>query len=178
MAYREQPLEMHHIEIAVATLPAPTVVGSGVAAGIIAGIVMAVWAMTTSAITGAGFWIVPQLIAGMFYGPLTLVRGATTVVIGTLIHVVVSAGFGALFALMVGWRAGADGRMLAWGLAYGLAIWLVMSFGVLPLVNPTMSARVALTPVNWFFEHLLFGVVLAFFFEQMRATRLRRPAFP
>ena len=178
MAYREQPLERHQIEIAVATLPAPTVVGSGVAAGIIAGIVMAIWAMATSAITGAGFWIVPQLIAGMFYGPLTLVRGATTVVIGTLVHVVVSAGLGALFALMVGWRPGADGRMLAWGFVYGLAIWLVMSFGVLPLVNPTMSARVALTPVNWIFQHFLFGLVLAFCFDQMRATRLRRPALP
>jgi len=178
MASRERALEAYRIEIAVATLPAPTVVGSGVTAGIIAGIVMLVWAMATSVVSGLGVWIMPQMIAGMFYGPLTFVRGATTVLAGTLIHLVVSGALGVLFALMVGWRPAREGQMIAWGVAYGLAIWLVRSFGVLPLLNPTMSARVALVPVDWLFQHFLYGVVLAFCFDRRREARLRRPALP
>ena len=174
MAYRER-VEATRIEIAVASIPGPTMASAGAVAGIVAGVVMAGWAMLFSAYTAAGFWLPPQLIAATVFGPVAMVRGMEAVLIGVLLHVVVSAGFGILFALMTGWRPLGGGELIVAGLAYGAAIWAVMTFGILPLVNPTMSARVALEPANWLFQHLLFGALLALLAPLRRSFTPVRP---
>jgi len=43
------------------------------------------------------------------------------------------------------------------GIAVSIAMWLAMDLLVLPYENPTMSARVALMPLQYFGAHLLYG---------------------
>ena len=44
------------------------------------------------------------------------------------------------------------------GSAFGIAIWVVRTFGGLPLLNPIMRGRVVMMPVAWFIAHLGFGM--------------------
>jgi hypothetical protein len=44
------------------------------------------------------------------------------------------------------------------GVAFGVAIWAVMTFGGLPLLNPMMRERVAMMPAIWFVAHVAFGM--------------------
>ena len=49
--------------------------------------------------------------------------------------------------------------MLA-GIAVGIVIWVAMELVVLPYMDPTMAARIALMPMAYFIAHLLFGIGL------------------
>ena len=46
------------------------------------------------------------------------------------------------------------------GSAFGIAIWVGMTFAGLPLLNPIMRERVVMMRVAWFIAHLGFGMGL------------------
>jgi hypothetical protein len=46
------------------------------------------------------------------------------------------------------------------GIVVGIAIWVAMNLYVLPFMDPTMAARVALMPMAYFIAHVLFGIGL------------------
>src|SRR5438128_12307130 len=77
------------------------VIKAGAVAGIIGGVLMAVWGMFATLAHGLGPFAVPQLIGASFRGPEALLQGPVTVVIGVAIHLVTSALFGVLFATLV-----------------------------------------------------------------------------
>jgi hypothetical protein len=136
------------------------VVAAGAATGLLAGVFMALVAMVKSAILELGVWLPMKQIAAVFWGVEALIGGAGAAAVGALIHLAVSAAWGILFAAMVGPRT-RGGTALAFGLAYGALVWMVMAFFVLPLVNPVMSARTELITFPFFLYHLIFGAVLA-----------------
>ena len=47
------------------------------------------------------------------------------------------------------------------GIAIAVAVWVAMDLIVLPCMNPTMAARIALMPLAYFIAHLLYGFGLA-----------------
>ena len=62
-----------------------------------------------------------------------------------------------IFAWIAGRRLPAPPALMA-GAAFGVAIWAVMTFGGLPILDPMMRERVAMMPVAWFIAHVAFGM--------------------
>lgn len=131
---------------------------AGALAGLISGAVMALIMMTRSLTQNGDFWLAMNQIAAMVYGPDALLGGTATLV-GILIHFAVAAGWGLLFGLIAS-RISNTGAFWA-GLIFGAAVWAIMTFAVLPLVNNIMRERVDLIPGWWFAYHLIYGAVLS-----------------
>ncbi len=133
-------------------------VSAGAFAGILAGTAMAMISMMMSMTTGQGFWMPMKKISVTLLGPSVLQDPSfqmMPVIVGVIIHFITSMAFGMLFALWGGrWSYG---PAIGWGAAYGLAIWIVMHFLVLPVVNPVMAQM----PVPQFaILHVIFGGTL------------------
>lgn len=148
----------------------------GAVTGMLAGVLMAMYAMVHGAMVGIGFWTPVTLIAASLMGLNALVSGVSATALGIVMHMAVSAGFGILFVFLLPRNTGA-GAALAAGVGFAVGVWALMTFVALPLVNPVMSARVALMPMSWFINHLFFGagLGLAPFFLRMSSPR-RLPA--
>src|SRR6266542_2991858 len=149
-----------------ATRPAallPDVVGLGGAlAGLGGGLAMAVVAAIIATSMGQDIWQEAKQIAAIVYGPAALAQpgfDAGPVLVGSLIHLVVSALLGALFGILTRrvLRLTSDfwTPVLA-GLIYGMLIWLVAYFVVLPLLNP---ALLDLYAPAFIVQHLVYGMV-------------------
>lgn len=132
----------------------------GAIAGIIAGLALGAFAMMYAAIMGMGFWAPLKMIAATLFGDPALIGGVGVIMTGLIIHMMVSAVFGIIFAALLPRGAGGGTALLA-GVAYGFAIWAVMTYLVLPWANATMYPRVQMLMGSFIFEHLLFGAVLA-----------------
>jgi hypothetical protein len=135
---------------------AKEIIGAGVVAGIIGGMLMAMIMMMATAAGGMGLFAPLRLIAAMFYGKDAMTAGGPLLV-GLMVHMMNSMVFGVLFAWIVGRRLAAFPALMA-GVTFGVAIWAVMTFGGLPMLNPMMRERVAMMPVAWFVAHLAFGM--------------------
>jgi hypothetical protein len=140
---------------------------AGALAGLGAGTVMWLCLMCWTASRGQGFWPPLQLVAGTFLGVSAVLGGAAAGVLGAALHLLASAFWGLLFGALV--DPYARPRQVVWGgLLYGAAVWLVMSFSVLPVLDPVMGERMALMPGAWFACHLVYGACLTI------TPRLRR----
>jgi hypothetical protein len=132
----------------------------GIVAGITGAIVMAMWSMGYAAAQGLGFFLPMRLIAATFFGVEALVGGAGVLLAGMMLHFVTASAWGVLFALLLPRRAGYGLSLLA-GLIYGAVVVLaVMTYGILPLLDPIMRERVELTMFSWIVTHVIYGVVL------------------
>jgi hypothetical protein len=133
---------------------------AGAAAGVAGGVAMAIWSMAYAAAVGLGAMMPLKLIGSTFRGADALVGGTGTVLWGLGVHVATAAVFGMLFSMRVPRAASVAGTFVG-GVAYALGLLLVMTFVVMPAVDPTMFPRVALIPGAWFVGHVLFGAALA-----------------
>ena len=131
----------------------------GIVAGIIAGVVMAMFSMGYAGMMGMGFLTPLRLLAGPLYGVDALIGGAGVLLVGLMVHMMVSAMYGVIFAALVGRRT-SGGAAAGWGLLYGAVVWAVMRYGVVPITDSTMNDRIPVMAGAFFFEHLLFGIVL------------------
>jgi uncharacterized membrane protein YagU involved in acid resistance len=132
--------------------------GAGALAGLIAGIVMAIISMIVAASMGAGATMPLRGIAAALFGVDALVGGMGILVVGLMIHLAFSVVAGLVFAGIVGNVR--TGVAFAAGIVWGIIIWAVNTFGILPATNPTMSARSAMMPGWWFVFHLIYGGML------------------
>src|SRR5262245_37152337 len=109
---------------------------AGVEAGVLGGLFMMAWLATLSLLQGRSIWSIPNLLASTFYGEAALRRGFRwTTLSGVALHVIVSAVAGLLFGLAVSGIAN-RGRVMALGVAAGVA-WYFLSLGVFwKYVNP------------------------------------------
>ncbi len=133
--------------------------GAGIVAGLVAGVVMALVAMIRAGTLGLGFWLPMKLVAALFWGVEALIGGGGVVVVGILIHLTVAGVAGLLFGLVLGNRLNAGGALVM-GAIYGVAIWALTTWGVLPVLNPVMLDRQMVAPGWWFGYHLIFGATL------------------
>ncbi|MBK7857172.1 MAG: hypothetical protein IPJ65_00855 [Archangiaceae bacterium] len=138
---------------------APEILKAGAVSGLAGGVLMAVWAMFATLALGLGPFAVPQLIGATFRGPEALLQGPTTIVIGVVLHLLVSAFFGTLFSMLVR-RDTPRGIAALAGVAFSLGVFVLMTFVVMPVVNPVMSSRVAMMIGTVLVMHVLYGVAL------------------
>ncbi len=143
---------------------------AGVMAGLIAGVAMALYLMIDAAVAGVGAWLPLRLVAGSFQGVRALISGPGTILVGLLLHLLISALFGGIFAVLLGNR-NPGVITIVYGWAYAMAILLLMTFIVLPRIDMTMASRVRVIPIEWLMAHLVFGTAVAL----TPLVHLRRP---
>src|SRR5258708_36661215 len=73
---------------------------AGIVSGLVGGVLMAAWAMLATAAQGLGLFAIPQLIGAAFRGPEALLQGPGVIVWGVVLHLIMSAAFGILFATL------------------------------------------------------------------------------
>jgi hypothetical protein len=103
-----------------------------------------------------------RLISTEIVGPMAMQTGEVSVGLGIAIHVVQSALFGMLFALVVP-SLKSNGMIALAGTAYGLALFLV-NFVILAQVVPQFRAFQNTNYPFEFFAHIVYGTLLSFFF--------------
>jgi hypothetical protein len=130
---------------------------AGALAGILGGLLMAVWGAFATAAKSLGWLAVPQMIGATFMSPDALLHPIALAVWGTVLHLLVSAAWGILFASLVRRETPPLASLIA-GLAYAIGIFLLMAFVVVPVTNQVMADRTPMMLGNLFIMHLLFGV--------------------
>ncbi|MHB1846089.1 MAG: hypothetical protein ACYCWW_14785 [Deltaproteobacteria bacterium] len=152
------------------------VVEAGILAGIIGGLLMAMWAMVSAAVQGMSFLAPIKLIGATFVGPSALGGSVGILVWGLMLHLTVSAMWGILFASILR-RETRGGTALLAGVAYGFVILLLMTWVVVPFTNQVMHDRIPMMWGSWIIEHVFFGVGVAlapYFRRQFSEGELRR----
>jgi hypothetical protein len=132
----------------------------GITAGIIGSILMLGFMMTYAGVTGAGLTMPLKALGAFVYGVEALVAGPAAMMVGALIQIACLIVLGILFALAIS-RGTSTVAALFGGIVIGVAVWVAMDLFVLPWMNPTMAARIALMPLAYFIAHLLYGFGLA-----------------
>ena len=115
--------------------------------------------MAYSRAIGAGVTMPLKALGALVYGVEALVAGSMAMLAGAGIQLGFSIILGILFALFMSRRTSIIAALFA-GIAIGIAIWVAMELVVLPYMNPTMAARIALMPLAYFVAHLLYGIGL------------------
>jgi hypothetical protein len=147
-------------------------VASGAWAGSIAALGMALLLVAQSTIAGLGFWLPIQLHSAIFFGSTAILGGAGPTLVGIGLHVVIAMALGIVFSLLLPSRTMTANAVRA-GVAYGFLLWIVSTYIAMPLLNPVMSDRMALTPALWFFACIFYGALLGTIPAIRRAYRNR-----
>jgi hypothetical protein len=130
---------------------------AGAVGGIVAASAMLLFATIVSAMEGTGVLGPVMVIGATFLGESAMAQPIASSMLGLVTHVLMGAAFGMPFALVTR-RIASSPLLLGAGVAYGAGIFLVMTYLVLPLVNPIMAATIE--PGWWFLYHLAFGLLL------------------
>lgn len=129
--------------------------------------------MIIALLQGMGAWTPVQLITVTWYGPAAMMHATVGVIMAGLItHMMMGAVLGVIFAMalrVLGLPSGAV--RLAWGVLFGLIVWVVNQFLLLAIVDPMMASH--MTPWAFAMGHAVFGLVLAAFLLGARRTSQR-----
>jgi hypothetical protein len=140
--------------------------------GVVAGMLMAMGAMVVAAFAGNGFWAPPRAITGMVFGEEHAGGSFAVgpVVVGMMLHMMLSATFGSVYALAVGLatRALAGGPQLVAGMAWGLVLWLMNTIVIAPHLPGGELMTAAMPAWTWVAGHLLFGGALGLLYAAWR----------
>lgn len=131
-------------------------------AGLVASVAMAMVEMLYEGMFGAGFWSAPVFIAATVLRSvqsvaLPVVFSATPVALGLIGHMMNSMVLGVVFALLLGKQSVSRIVSMTVGVAYGLSVFVLMWFVVLPLIDPVM---LNLNPYVFAMAHVVWGAVL------------------
>jgi hypothetical protein len=132
---------------------------AGIADGTLSAILMMGFMTAYSSVTGAGVTMPLKMLGALVYGVEALVAGSMAILTGAGILLGFSVVLGILFALFTSRRTSILGALFV-GIGVGIIIWAAMELVVLPCMNPTMAARIALMPAAYFIAHLLYGTGL------------------
>src|SRR5689334_14793367 len=128
-------------------------------AGVVAGIFLTILMTVMSAASGRDIWYGMKGASAPFFGTQAMQPGfdAGPVVIGLVCHFLISAGWGALFAILVeGWNRSATALT---GVLWGFVVWIGMYYVVLPIVG--LSSMQNDAPVARAIAfHLIFSIAM------------------
>jgi hypothetical protein len=152
--------------------PLPNIIGlAGALAGLGGGLAMALIGMLLAHALDQDRWLQMKVIASPVLGSVVAAEPgfvAGPIMLGALIHVLVAALLGALFEMLMRRiaRLPADyGIPELDGLAYGLLIWLIAFFIVIPAVSPLMLQIFAPALL---IQHLSYGAVTGLLYSMLR----------
>lgn len=149
----------------------------GVVAGIAGGIVISLVMVTTALATAQDVWPVLKGAGAPVLGDRATAPGfdAIAVVLGVAIHFAVSIAWGVVFAAL--FFGLSRGTTLVAGAVWGVVVWLVMAFVVLPLIGLGELGRGGPIAVA-VLEHVLFGFAVGLGFAPYQRPRVVTVAAP
>ncbi len=135
---------------------------AGIAGGIAGGIAMIIPALAYGLLSGRGIWYPINLVAATILrgmqamSPTELTRFyPSALVAGLVIHLVVSAALGLIFAILL---PTLPGRPVYWALVLGPLLWFGATLIFLPQVNPVMSQL--LDWPSFMIANIVYGLVM------------------
>jgi hypothetical protein len=145
-------------------------IGGGILAGIVGGIVMDVLMAFTASQRGRDIWPVFKGAATPFLHDRAMRPGfdAGAVALGSALHLGIAIVWGLIFAL-VAYGLPRSATVVA-GAMYGVVVWLVMYFIVLPIAGLGAMAHSA-PIVGPLVMHVIFGLTVAVAFLPFQRTR-------
>lgn len=167
--------------------------GFGAGAGVVASLVMAMYAMIASTVQNHGFFTPLYHIASLWLSPSTMMTSMQDgmmhnhafyfafgpAVLGALIHMMTGAMYGAIFGVVVSRLAVNGGVLAGLGMAYGFGVFLLSAYIALPIAAAIFSSGDAITHMarmagwsTFLIEHLMFGVALGVLIVVARARQL------
>ena len=172
MSHGETPNGLnHHARSQAPLLNLPNVPGLGGAiAGFGGGLAMIVIAAMLSVATGGDVWREPREIAA----PLVGIDSPIGVAVGTVLHFLTAGLLGGVFGIVKrrALRLPSDyGVPVLAGLIYGLMIWFVAYFLVLPVLNPALLDTYA---PSFVIQHMVYGVVTGLIYSVLRPAPYAR----
>jgi hypothetical protein len=155
----------------------------GAISGVIAGIAMAMLLLIVNLARGVGVWRPLYLFAATFNPSWARASGfeLAPLLVGMLLHLIVSTLFGAIFAVLVRFVLPTAVSLTVaaiLGLLWGLALLVVMTFAITPGADPALVRAVMHDGgafIWWVVAHLLYGGVLGAAFAQTIAASLPSP---
>lgn len=150
----------------------PNIPGLGGAiAGLIGGAAMAVAGALLALISRDDIWLEAKQISAFVYSPAVTEQAgfvAGPVIVGTLIHFIASILFGAAFGIIFGRILripSTFGSPVVAGLIYGMIVWFLAYFIILPITNPELLDMYA--PV-FILQHIVYGMVTGLAYLRLR----------
>ncbi len=148
----------------------------GAIGGIIAGLVFAMFEMVMAALLNGAFFGPLRMIGAIVLGREALQPSyplLTAIVVGLVVHMMLSAIYGIVFALIVAAvpaLASSPAALIAAASVYGLVLWLVNFYVVAPLADWVWFTQS--NPVVQFIAHtVMFGAVLGVYLERVWKRR-------
>jgi hypothetical protein len=131
-------------------------------AGLIASLVMGMLEMLYEAIAGVGFWspvvfIAATIVRGLQSVSIPVVFQPIPVLIGLMGHMMNSVILAFVFSWLIAPRLRNVTALAVGGVVYSLLVFVVMWFGIVPLVDPIMLKLNALVFV---ISHTMWGAAL------------------
>ena len=131
-------------------------------AGLVASAVMGMIEMIYEALGGAGFWspvvfIAATILRNLQAVPVPVPFSALGVVLGLMGHMMNSVILAIIFALLVAPRLRGATALVVGGVVYSLVVFVIMWFGIVPLVDPVM---LKLNGLVFAISHVMWGAAL------------------
>jgi hypothetical protein len=144
----------------------------GAAAGVAGGVLLA---GVLHLFGGVDARLFARLIAATVLGTEAGHGGDTALALGMVLHLLVAAGWGVLFAAALARRRTVGGALLD-GLLFGLFVMAVMTFAAVPAFDYALWDQVAPHFGWWTAAHLAYGAVVALSLALAAGLPLRAPA--
>lgn len=132
------------------------VVLPGALAGTLGAFAMVVLACAFSGVLHGEPWKPALLVSGLFFRDGTA-HGVFAVLLGLFIHFSVAGGLATGFAMLLP-RRGTAVAALCLGVLYGMGLWTVMTWLMVPFASPPLSREAPTSML--FLLHLAFGAAL------------------
>ena len=134
---------------------------AGMAVGALGGAAMLGWLMLDAALRDTSPLTPLRLFGGTFLGPQALTAGAGAVLLGLLLHLVVSAALGVPFAALVPRDFSIVGASVL-GIGYAFVVIVVMTAYIIPAANPLLDGHLRSFGGAWVIARALYGAILGF----------------
>ena len=153
--------------------------GQGALAGLIGGIVLAMFAMIVAWAAGDGLWSPPRAITGMFGGAEYAGSGFAfgSIAVGVMLHMMLSMVFGVIYAFAIDAITHGLGApvQLVTGMVYGVFIWAINTYLIGPRMPGDQLMTDAMPAWAWFVGHVMFGAVLGYLYAYWRTRETLAP---
>lgn len=138
----------------------------GIICGLIGAVSMAAVTMLFALFQG-DLWRPMKLVAATLLKAEALSPGFQfgAVFLGLILHLIMSAALGVFFVWLGGYLS--IGGAIGWGVIFSLSIWVILQFGLLPVINPRLAAA---PPIPFALAHTAFGVGLGFYPRFLKGT--------
>jgi uncharacterized membrane protein YagU involved in acid resistance len=137
---------------------------------------------STALLTRAWHGAVAGLAGGIVFGALmammgmmpmiAMLVGSESAAVGWLVHLVISAFYGALFAVIVPTTLG-TGALLGAGAVYGIVLWLIGPLLIMPAMLGMPLFMFSGTTMMSLVGHLLYGLIVAGVLVPLRRRAVR-----